>query len=57
MTYKIINNSEPDFKDLKSVGECPLYQKSVAVTVAYSGRYMCKTDLKKLITNMEEDAI
>lgn len=47
MAWKIVNNSEPDFKEEKFVGECPMYRKDAMITVFFTGRKMCKTDLQK----------
>lgn len=47
MRGKIINNSQPDFRDEHYVGMCPIHGKNATVTVGYSGRQMCKSDLQK----------
>ena len=52
MIGKIINNSEPDFKENQFEGKCPKYCKEVKVTVRYSGRKTCKTDLQKSYTEV-----
>ena len=47
MRGKVINNSQPVFRDVPFVGTCPLHGKDAIVTVGYSGKQMCKTDLQK----------
>lgn len=47
MAWKVINNSEPEFKEDKFVGECPIHHKDAMITVFSTGRKMCETDLQK----------
>lgn len=47
MSWKITKNSEPDFREDSFCGKCPRFEKEAIVTVYYSGRKQCKTDLSK----------
>ena len=47
MAWKLVKNSEPDFKDIQFIGKCPRYFENATVTVHYAGRKMCKADLQK----------
>ena len=47
MAWKIIRNSEPDFRDYHFSGICPKFDKESTVTTHCSGSVVCKTDLQK----------
>lgn len=58
MAWKIVNNSEPDFKEEKFVGECPMYRKDAMITVFFLlGERCVKRICRKLIANLEENVI
>ena len=47
MAWKIIRNSEPEFRDYTFCGKCPLSGKEAEVTVHCVGTLMCRSDLQK----------
>ena len=47
MAWKIVDNSQPTYREDCFSGECPQYGKTAIVTVHSVGSIECKTDLQK----------
>ena len=47
MAWKIIRNSEPDFREECFTGMCQRFGKTATITIISVGSMMCKTDLQK----------
>ena len=47
MAWKIICNSEPDFREDCFSGMCPKFGKKATMTIKSVGSVMCNTDLQK----------
>ena len=47
MAWKIVHNSEPDFREDCFTGMCPRFGKTATITIRSVGSVLCKTDLQK----------
>lgn len=47
MAWKIVRNSDPDFREDCFTGICPRFGKEATITIKSVGSVMCKTDLQK----------
>lgn len=50
MTWKIVNNSQPNTRDDRYSGICPKQKKQAVVIVHTTGKFLCKTDSQKTYT-------
>lgn len=47
MGWKIVRNSNPDFREDCFTGACPRFGKTATITIKSVGSVLCKTDLQK----------
>lgn len=47
MAWKMVRNSEPDFREDCFTGMCPRFGKKATITIKSVGSVMCKPDLQK----------
>lgn len=47
MAWKIINNSEPPFREVKNIVNCKKYHETATILAGYSGTKWKDTDLHK----------
>lgn len=50
MVWKVVRNSEPDFREDCFTGICPGFDKTATITIKSVGSVLYKTDLQKNIS-------